>query len=203
MYYFYRGMSEELQASTAEEIHRHNIYRLGQQEEINAINRHVNNRPIQGKKLAEIFAQFGPRGPLQISHPILKGLEAKRTLRRTEVLYAHHAKSEEKSQPIESCLANCPIKIDLEIDGFKLRDSILWSLNDHTVSMETVATITCEDFELPTSTFVPAIVKTITDQIIEYQEFLGMLRMMGGLKEFQGIRGLIRVITSLYFILPL
>lgn len=184
-----------------EQIHRQNLLNIMQQEEQQAMGKLYYHRQAMGKRYAERLARMGPKGNLQVIIPAEKGPQSKKFARRANILdntdlfkIASTASEDSKSQPqIEPGLEKVPIKIDLELDGYKLRDSIIWCLGDCSITPEDFAAITCEDFELPQGLFVPAIAKTINEQLAEYQDFLGMLKMMGGLKEFVGIRGLIRV----------
>lgn len=86
-----------------------------------------------------------------------------------------------------------PIRLDLDMDGYKLRDSLTWNLHEETLSHEEFAELTCRDFDLPARTFVPAIVKTIKEQLAEHREALVMLRNAGGLSVLVGIRAILRL----------
>jgi len=184
-------------AVDTEMLHRQNVFAILRKEEHQSMSRLFHIKQQAAKTFSEQLASLGPRGSVQVQLPLDKGLAGKRTARRAQILdntsILLAADDSKKALPSEPGLCRVPIKLDLEQDGYKLRDSLLWSLSDPSVSPEDFAAITCEDFELPASIFAPAIVKTIGEQLVDYQDFLGMLRMMGGLKEFAGIRGLIRV----------
>ncbi|ORX54238.1 SNF5-domain-containing protein [Piromyces finnis] len=61
-----------------------------------------------------------------------------------------------------------PIRIDIDLNGVKFRDSFTWNLNETIITPEYFADLICEDFNLSHSTFQPVIVKTIKEQIDEY-----------------------------------
>ncbi|KAJ3035715.1 SWI/SNF chromatin-remodeling complex subunit [Rhizophlyctis rosea] len=61
-----------------------------------------------------------------------------------------------------------PIRLDLEVDGVKLRDTFTWNLNDHLVQPEQFAEILCEDLHLPVASFLTPIAKSIREQVDDY-----------------------------------
>ncbi|XP_074602226.1 SWI/SNF related, matrix associated, actin dependent regulator of chromatin, subfamily b, member 1 [Brevipalpus obovatus] len=58
-----------------------------------------------------------------------------------------------------------PIRLDMEIDGHKLRDTFTWNKNEQIITPEQFAEVLCDDLELPTAAFVPAIAHSIRQQI--------------------------------------
>jgi hypothetical protein len=86
-----------------------------------------------------------------------------------------------------------PIRLDLDMDGYKLRDTFLWDLHDEAFSPEEFAELTCRDFDLPSSTVAPAIVKSIQQQLQEHREAANILRNAGGLEALAGIRALLKL----------
>ncbi|TKR78065.1 hypothetical protein L596_018932 [Steinernema carpocapsae] len=58
-----------------------------------------------------------------------------------------------------------PIRLDMELDGVKLRDTFCYNKNDKIVTPEIFAEVICEDLELPIPTFHPAITQAIYQQI--------------------------------------
>ncbi|KAI8929539.1 hypothetical protein BC831DRAFT_443139 [Entophlyctis helioformis] len=62
-----------------------------------------------------------------------------------------------------------PIRLDVEIDGIKLRDTFTWNQRDKIVSPETFARILCSDLRLP-STFVEPVAKSIRDQLDDHYQ---------------------------------
>ncbi|RWS28240.1 SWI/SNF-related matrix-associated actin-dependent regulator of chromatin subfamily B member 1-like protein [Leptotrombidium deliense] len=58
-----------------------------------------------------------------------------------------------------------PIRLDMEIDGHKLRDTFTWSKNEQFITPEQFAEVLCDDLDLPSISFVPAIAQSIRQQI--------------------------------------
>lgn len=58
-----------------------------------------------------------------------------------------------------------PIRIDMEIEGHRLRDTFIWNKNEFSITPEQFAEILCDDVDIPPQTFVPAIAQTIRQQI--------------------------------------
>jgi hypothetical protein len=178
-------------------VHKDNLIRTVAMEDVQAMGNLFQRRHLEAKEFNATLLRIGgggkmPSSQFQLAVPSEKGLAGKRAIRRQAILDNAQYLSNSPSE-IEAGLTKVPVKLDLEIDGYKLRDSFLWSLPDAGLSPEEFAQMTCEDFELPPSLFVQPIAKAIQEQLQEYQEFLGMLRMMGGLKAFVGIRGLVRL----------
>ncbi|XP_018610731.1 SWI/SNF-related matrix-associated actin-dependent regulator of chromatin subfamily B member 1-A-like isoform X1 [Scleropages formosus] len=61
-----------------------------------------------------------------------------------------------------------PIRLDMEIDGQKLRDAFTWNMNEKLITPEMFAEIFCDDLDLNPLTFVPAIASAIRQQIESY-----------------------------------
>ncbi|KAI8379299.1 uncharacterized protein BYT42DRAFT_514522 [Radiomyces spectabilis] len=61
-----------------------------------------------------------------------------------------------------------PIRIEMEVDGYKLRDTFTWNLNETLITPEQFAEVMCEDLRLPPAAFVPAISRSIKDQVQDY-----------------------------------
>eukprot|EP00794_Sanderia_malayensis_P014295 gene14295-15782_t len=58
-----------------------------------------------------------------------------------------------------------PIRLDIEIDGQKLRDSFTWNKNETLITPESFAEVFCDDLDLPANSFVPAVAVAIQQQI--------------------------------------
>lgn len=58
-----------------------------------------------------------------------------------------------------------PIRLDMEIEGHKLRDTVVWNKNEISITPEQFAEILCDDLDLPAQAFVPAIAQSIRQQI--------------------------------------
>ncbi|ELR52181.1 SWI/SNF-related matrix-associated actin-dependent regulator of chromatin subfamily B member 1 [Bos mutus] len=61
-----------------------------------------------------------------------------------------------------------PIRLDMEIDGQKLRDAFTWNMNEKLMTPEMFSEILCDDLDLNPLTFVPAIASAIRQQIESY-----------------------------------
>ncbi|CAF4333056.1 unnamed protein product, partial [Rotaria socialis] len=67
-----------------------------------------------------------------------------------------------------------PIRLDMEVDGQKLRDTFTWNKNEQLITPEMFAEILCDDLDLNTASFVPAISQAIRQQVEAHQDnFLG------------------------------
>ncbi|KAJ1967291.1 SWI/SNF chromatin-remodeling complex subunit, partial [Dispira parvispora] len=62
-----------------------------------------------------------------------------------------------------------PIRVELEAEGHKLRDTFTWNLNDQLITPELFAETLCEDMRLPSSVFVSGIVRQLNDQLEDYR----------------------------------
>lgn len=58
-----------------------------------------------------------------------------------------------------------PVRIDLELDGQKIRDTFTWNKNELLVTPEIFSEILCDDLDLNPSTFIPAISSSIRQQL--------------------------------------
>ncbi|TGZ54696.1 SWI/SNF-related matrix-associated actin-dependent regulator of chromatin subfamily B member 1 [Temnothorax longispinosus] len=58
-----------------------------------------------------------------------------------------------------------PIRLDMEIEGQKLRDTFTWNKNESLITPEQFAEVLCDDLDLNPLTFVPAIAQAIRQQI--------------------------------------
>lgn len=74
---------------------------------------------------------------------------------------AIHEAAKEKEELI-------PIRLDIEIDGQKLRDTFTWNKNEKLITPEAFAEVLCDDLDLPTLTFVPGIVQAMQTQVKQH-----------------------------------
>ncbi|CAJ0837408.1 4031_t:CDS:2 [Entrophospora sp. SA101] len=62
-----------------------------------------------------------------------------------------------------------PIRLEIDgADGYKLRDTFTWNMNETLITPEHFAEVLCDDLNFPAAIFVPLIVKQIQDQIQGY-----------------------------------
>ncbi|CAD5224315.1 unnamed protein product [Bursaphelenchus xylophilus] len=69
-------------------------------------------------------------------------------------------------QPVELV----PIRLDMELDNIKLRDTFVFNKNEKLITPEMVAEAICEDLELPIHIFLPAIAHSIVQQLESHTE---------------------------------
>jgi len=58
-----------------------------------------------------------------------------------------------------------PIRLDMDIEGQKLRDTFLWNKNETMLAAEQFAEVMCDDLDLNPVNFVPAITAAINQQL--------------------------------------
>lgn len=58
-----------------------------------------------------------------------------------------------------------PVRLDMEIEGHKLRDTFTWNKNESLITPEQFAEVLCDDLDLPPLAFVPAIAQSIRQQV--------------------------------------
>ena len=63
-----------------------------------------------------------------------------------------------------------PVRLDLEHDHHRLRDTFLWNVSDRVVTPELFAQSMCDDFRVPYAHFGPRIVAAIQERVKEYQD---------------------------------
>ncbi|KNC96804.1 uncharacterized protein SPPG_08006 [Spizellomyces punctatus DAOM BR117] len=63
-----------------------------------------------------------------------------------------------------------PIRLDLEIEGIKLRDTFTWNLNETLINPDQFAEMLCDDLHLPAAIFVPHIARAIREQVDDYYQ---------------------------------
>jgi SWI/SNF-related matrix-associated actin-dependent regulator of chromatin subfamily B protein 1 len=61
-----------------------------------------------------------------------------------------------------------PVRLDMEIEGHKLRDTFTWSKNENIITPEQFAEVLCDDLDLPSASFVAPIAQSIRQQIEAY-----------------------------------
>lgn len=62
-----------------------------------------------------------------------------------------------------------PIRLDIDTDDYRLRDTFTWNVNEQLMTPESFAEILCDDLDLPTAKFVPEIAQSIRNQIAEFE----------------------------------
>ncbi|WVW81072.1 hypothetical protein I302_103063 [Kwoniella bestiolae CBS 10118] len=62
-----------------------------------------------------------------------------------------------------------PVRLDLEHESFKLKDTFMWNVSDKVVTPEIFAQCLCDDFQVPYQHFQSRIVAAIQERVQEYQ----------------------------------
>ena len=65
-----------------------------------------------------------------------------------------------------------PIRLDMDIEGQKLRDTFCWNKNETLLTPDQFAEVLCDDLDLNPIHFVPAITAAIQVIIKKYGNFL-------------------------------
>jgi hypothetical protein len=63
-----------------------------------------------------------------------------------------------------------PIRVEFDIEGFKVTDLFTWNLNEPMITTEKFAEYICEDMQLEPTNFVPMISRYIKVQLEEYRK---------------------------------
>ena len=82
-----------------------------------------------------------------------------------------------------------PVRLDIEHDHFRLKDTFMWNCADSVVTPELFAMSMCDDFRLPHKDFVPKIVSAIQEKVKEYQD--QVLPVMPKIPKEEACRGLL------------
>lgn len=61
-----------------------------------------------------------------------------------------------------------PIRLDIEIDGYRIKDTFTWNVNEVAVTPEAFADVLCHDFDIPKHLFKQPIVSSIKEQLADY-----------------------------------
>ncbi|KAG0200077.1 Chromatin structure remodeling complex protein sfh1 [Mortierella sp. GBA30] len=62
-----------------------------------------------------------------------------------------------------------PIRLDIDTDDYRLRDTFTWNVNEQLLTPETFAEILCDDLDISPAKFVPEIAQSIRNQIAEFE----------------------------------
>lgn len=64
-----------------------------------------------------------------------------------------------------------PIRIDLDLEGYRLKDTFCINFYEKQITPEHIADILCEDFDLPVPFCKPSIVSSIKEQINDFATY--------------------------------
>ncbi|EUC61258.1 SNF5/SMARCB 1/INI1 family protein [Rhizoctonia solani AG-3 Rhs1AP] len=62
-----------------------------------------------------------------------------------------------------------PIRLEIDHDHFRLRDTFTWNLNDPVITPEVFAQCLCDDYQISSNSVVQAVAKSITEQLQEHR----------------------------------
>lgn len=72
-----------------------------------------------------------------------------------------------------------PIRLDVEHDHFRLRDTFMWNVSDTVISPEMFAVSICDDFGVSPNHFVSKIVAIINERVSEYRDQIAPAELPG------------------------
>ncbi|XJO71003.1 hypothetical protein BDV3_000597 [Batrachochytrium dendrobatidis] len=123
----------------------------------------------QNSRLDQLF-----REKLQESHALQQFAARNVLLARTEKESANRPRlrsfifsDEDQEHAADNTVTLVPIRLDIDLDGAKLRDTFTWNLQDDVVTPELFAKILCEDLAL-SAAFQPLVVKSIKEQLRDF-----------------------------------
>jgi SWI/SNF-related matrix-associated actin-dependent regulator of chromatin subfamily B protein 1 len=72
-----------------------------------------------------------------------------------------------------------PIRIDIEHDHFRLKDTFMWNVSDTVVTPEMFASSICDDFGVHLHIYGPKIVAAINERVQEYRDQIAPIEQSG------------------------
>lgn len=80
-----------------------------------------------------------------------------------------------------------PVRLDLEHDQWRIKDTFMWNISDSVVTPEMFARSLCEDFAVPPGPFVPKITAAVHERVREFQsQVMPLLPRRQGRAALQG-----------------
>ncbi|KAJ3413795.1 Chromatin structure remodeling complex protein sfh1 [Chytridiales sp. JEL 0842] len=116
----------------------------------------------------ERVQQRAANGEVPLGEGQVKVVQRRRALRKTKHDYLRSSLPyfrEQAAQVLENLV---PIKLDLEIESYKIRDHFMWNLKEKFLTPEKFAELMCEDLSLPYQAVGPLIVDSMKAQIQEH-----------------------------------
>ncbi|OZJ01792.1 hypothetical protein BZG36_05191 [Bifiguratus adelaidae] len=141
---------------------RHVALANAKKQEIEEANTRKHERQILGGRVfGEGYKGYG-NARTESTSRIIYPQDRKRPRRTSEFRCLDLKKHAEKATSL------APIRLDLEVEGYKLRDTFTWDHYDTCVSAEHFADMLCEDLHLPRHMFKAPIIASIKEQIDDY-----------------------------------
>ncbi|KAI9692680.1 MAG: SWI/SNF chromatin-remodeling complex subunit [Bogoriella megaspora] len=122
--------------------------------------RHTNPGAVFGYGYAGYGNGVTNERPTQVRYPSQKRRPGGRMARELRIPRKDMASQAEMPEEL------VPVRLEVEFDRIKLRDTFTWNLNDRTVPPELFAETLVEDFNLPRETF-PHIARQVNHEIVE------------------------------------
>ncbi|CBY41225.1 unnamed protein product [Oikopleura dioica] len=101
-----------------------------------------------------------------VSTPVGICLKNRKKTRTFPMLLDHSDEKLKKNSEAYDSLV--PIRLDMEIEGHKLRDSFTWNKNESCLTPSEFAKILCDDLELPGHHFIVPITQSIESQLEDH-----------------------------------
>lgn len=64
-----------------------------------------------------------------------------------------------------------PIRLDLEIDGYRIKDTFTWNIYETACTPDLFADTLCDDFDVPKPLFKQPIAASIKEQISDFKTY--------------------------------
>jgi SWI/SNF-related matrix-associated actin-dependent regulator of chromatin subfamily B protein 1 len=72
-----------------------------------------------------------------------------------------------------------PIRLDIELDHFRLKDTFMWNVSDTVITPELFASSICDDFGVNLHIFGPKVVAAINERVAEYRDQIAPIEQPG------------------------
>jgi len=133
--------------------------------------RKKNSRPVINKSVTSAAGDSQPQAQQHMdavpcSTPVAHISKNRKKVRSFPLLLDHSEDALGENAQMEDALV--PIRLDMEIEGHKLRDSFTWNRNETCLNPADFAKILCDDLELPPAHFVQAITQAIETQLEDH-----------------------------------
>ncbi|KAH0812246.1 hypothetical protein GEV33_010540 [Tenebrio molitor] len=167
------GLSQHVLASSVSLLRASQVEDIieGNDDKYKAVSVHTSDPPMPRESKSKKSMQWVPSLP-NSSHldavpqatPINRNRVAAKKV-RTFPLCFDDTDPELNSQNASQGELLVPIRLDMEIEGQKLRDTFTWNKNESLITPEQFAEVLCDDLDLNPLTFVPAIAQAIRQQL--------------------------------------
>ncbi|KAI8343560.1 hypothetical protein BC941DRAFT_96555 [Chlamydoabsidia padenii] len=140
---------------------------------------HEKKRAIETRQHEQKVRQQGAHGLIATFGPGYQGQGNSTTGMQNKIVYPQDKQRTRRTPLLKFSLDDMkkqsdkgdtlvPIRLEFDTDGYMLRDTFTWNLNEQLITAEQFAEQMCEDLRLPMALFVPLIAKSICDQVQDY-----------------------------------